>query len=196
MKEEVEWNFVDYQDNQPVLDLIAKRPICILGLLDEGCSTGAGKDDSVLENFHSTFANPKYKMYEKPNGRGKFGITHYAGMVYYTMDGFVEKNKDELSADITALLEVHQLHLSEGSPVPPRRRTWRRRRRSPGGRGPAGEEEDGEQDLLRVSAVVDGQAARDGAPLHPLSKPNQTLKAGDWDKDFMFKQPPTQARSR
>ena len=35
IKEEVEWSFVAYEDNQPVIDLIAKRPICLLGTLDE-----------------------------------------------------------------------------------------------------------------------------------------------------------------
>ena len=35
VKEEVEWNFVSYEDNQHVIDLIAKRPVCILGLLDD-----------------------------------------------------------------------------------------------------------------------------------------------------------------
>lgn len=36
VREEVEWSFVSYEDNQHVIDLIAKRPLCILGLLDEG----------------------------------------------------------------------------------------------------------------------------------------------------------------
>ena len=46
VREEVEWSFVSYEDNQHVLDLISKRPVCVLGLLDEGSSTGAGKDSS------------------------------------------------------------------------------------------------------------------------------------------------------
>ena len=66
VKEEVEWNFVSYEDNQHIIDLIAKRPICVLGLLDEGCATGSGKDSTVLDNMHATFAQPKYKAYTKP----------------------------------------------------------------------------------------------------------------------------------
>ena len=108
MREEVEWNFVAYEDNQPVLDLIAKRPVCILGLLDEGCATGSGKDSSVLENYHSTFTQAKYKAYIKPKKSADrtFVLSHYAGEVVYTIEGWIEKNKDELSADITAMLEV------------------------------------------------------------------------------------------
>ena len=113
VREEVEWSFVSYEDNQHVIDLIAKRPLCILGLLDEGCTTGSGKDSSVLENCHSTFGseakNAKYKAYMKPKKASDktFIVSHYAGEVIYTIEGFVEKNKDELSADIMALLEVH-----------------------------------------------------------------------------------------
>ena len=110
VREEVEWNFVSYEDNQHVIDLIAKRPVCVLGLLDEGCSVGGGTDKGVLENCHSTFGQgAKYKAYIKPKKSSDrtFVLSHYAGEVIYTIEGFVEKNKDELSADITALLEVH-----------------------------------------------------------------------------------------
>ena len=74
------------------------------------CATGAGRDATVLENCHSTFSQAgKYKAYIKPKkaSNSTFIINHYAGEVIYTIGGFVEKNKDELSADITALLEVH-----------------------------------------------------------------------------------------
>ena len=79
-----------------------------LGLLDEGCQTGSGKDSSVLENLHTTFSQPKYKSYVKPKKASDktFCVDHYAGEVVYAIEGFVEKNKDELSPDITACLEV------------------------------------------------------------------------------------------
>ena len=36
MKEEIEWSFIDYYDNQPCIDLIENR-LGILDLLDETC---------------------------------------------------------------------------------------------------------------------------------------------------------------
>merc|ERR1719310_1678761 len=109
IREEIEWNFVEYEDNQHIIDLIAKRPICVLGLLDEGCATGSGKDSNVLDNMHATFAQPKYKAYTKPKKSSDrtFVLSHYAGEVVYTIEGWVEKNKDELSPDVLMLLEVH-----------------------------------------------------------------------------------------
>ena len=41
--------------------------------------------------------------------------------------------------------------------------------------------------VRRLAQGADDQAARDRAPLHPLPQAQpQTLKAGDWDADFMF----------
>ena len=36
MREEIEWSFIDYYDNQPCIDLIENR-LGILDLLDETC---------------------------------------------------------------------------------------------------------------------------------------------------------------
>jgi len=70
IKEEVEWNFVAYEDNQPVIDLIAKRPICLLGLLDEQCAVGSGTDAGCLSNFHATFGGGG-KMYAAARRRAR-----------------------------------------------------------------------------------------------------------------------------
>merc|ERR1719502_354748 len=108
-REEVDWQFVEYEDNQPTIDLIAKRPVCIYGLLDEGCATGSGTDASVLANYNGVFKDPKkHKSYIKPKKSADkcFCVAHYAGEVTYDITGFVEKNKDELSTDIEELLIV------------------------------------------------------------------------------------------
>ena len=82
VQEDVEWAFVEYEDNQHVLDLIQKRPHCVFGLLDEGCQLGSATDGGVLGNFHGAF-DKKHKAYEKPKKSADrtFVITHYAGPV-------------------------------------------------------------------------------------------------------------------
>ena len=199
VREEVEWNFVSYEDNQHVIDLIAKRPVCVLGLLDEGSATGSGKDSSVLENCHSTFGqnNQKYKSYIKPKKSADrtFVINHYAGEVIYTIEGFVEKNKDELSADITALIEIHTgfNQLKELAVKDAQAKLDAAAAKAKPGRG--GRSGGGGPKKKTVSktfseslnALMEKLRATEPHYIRCL-KPNQTLKAGDWDNEFMFKQ--------
>jgi len=208
VREEVEWSFVSYEDNQHVIDLIAKRPLCILGLLDEGCTTGSGKDSSVLENCHSTFGseakNAKYKAYMKPKKASDktFIVSHYAGEVIYTIEGFVEKNKDELSADIMALLEVHtrfdQLkQLAQNDSKKKEEAAAAKEAFKPGARRGGGGGGGGGPGLKKktvgktfsesLSSLMEKLRSTEHHYIRCL-KPNQTLKAGDWDNDFMLKQ--------
>ena len=198
VREEVEWSFVSYEDNQHVIDLIAKRPICILGLLDEGCATGSGKDSNVLENCHSTFSTGKYKAYIKPKkaSHQTFIINHYAGEVIYNIDGFVEKNKDELSPDITALLEVHTTfselkNLAVSDAAKKADAAAAKATAKPGRRGGGGGGNKKKTVSKTFSESLGSLMEKLRATEHHYIrclKPNQTLKAGDWDNDFMFKQ--------
>ena len=42
----------------------------------------------------------------QPEQRGFFSINHYAGKVFYSTEGFVHKNSDQLPADVTALFST------------------------------------------------------------------------------------------
>ena len=37
-KEKIDWSNIDYQDNQPVIDLIASKPAGVLHILDDECN--------------------------------------------------------------------------------------------------------------------------------------------------------------
>ena len=37
-KEKIDWSVIDYQDNQPVIDLIASKPAGVLHILDDECN--------------------------------------------------------------------------------------------------------------------------------------------------------------
>ncbi|GLT55526.1 hypothetical protein SLA2020_286410 [Shorea laevis] len=85
-KEEINWSYVEFVDNQDVLDLIEKKPGGIIALLDEACM--------FPKATHETFAQ-RY-----------FIINHYAGDVIYQADQFLDKNKDYVVAEHQALLNA------------------------------------------------------------------------------------------
>ena len=81
---------------------IAKRPICLLGLLDEQCAVGSGTDAATLSNFHATFGGggKKYTAYEKPRKSADrtFVLSHFAGEVIYSIEGtWVQVSKSAVS---------------------------------------------------------------------------------------------------
>ena len=196
IREEVDWQFVEYEDNQPTLDLISKRPMCIYGLLDEGCSSGAGTDSGVLSNFNGVFKDPKkHKAYIRPKKSADkaFIVNHYAGEVTYDITGFVEKNKDELSLDIEELLTIKSK--LEQLVALAKRDAEKRADAEEASASASKKNKGGGKKKKTVSkafgdslvALMTKLRATEHHYIRCL-KPNQTLKAGDWDNDFMFRQ--------
>ncbi|CAL0300015.1 unnamed protein product [Lupinus luteus] len=92
-KEQIDWSYIEFVDNQDVLDLIEKKPGGIVALLDEACM--------FPKSTHETFANKLYQTFKvhkrfiKPKlSRTDFTVAHYAGEVTYQSDQFLDKNKD------------------------------------------------------------------------------------------------------
>ncbi|XP_017766826.1 PREDICTED: unconventional myosin-Va isoform X4 [Eufriesea mexicana] len=91
-REEIEWTFIDFYDNQPCIDLIETK-LGILDLLDEECRMPKGTDSSWAEKLYSKCG--KSKHFEKPRfGTSAFLIHHFADLVQYETTGFLEKNRD------------------------------------------------------------------------------------------------------
>ncbi|XP_011648183.1 unconventional myosin-Va isoform X2 [Pogonomyrmex barbatus] len=92
LKEDIEWTFIDFYDNQPCIDLIETR-LGILDLLDEECRMPKGSDASWAEKLYAKCI--KSKHFEKPRfGTSAFLIHHFADLVQYETVGFLEKNRD------------------------------------------------------------------------------------------------------
>eukprot|EP00004_Rigifila_ramosa_P020020 TRINITY_DN516_c0_g1_i1.p1 TRINITY_DN516_c0_g1~~TRINITY_DN516_c0_g1_i1.p1 ORF type:complete len:1655 (-),score=479.04 TRINITY_DN516_c0_g1_i1:157-4674(-) len=97
-KEKIDWSNIEFVDNQECLDLIEKRPIGIIYLLDEVCKQPKGSDALLLEKLHKN--HEKHPFYEAPRrSRTAFIVKHYAGEVAYESEGFLEKNQDTLYQD-------------------------------------------------------------------------------------------------
>jgi len=196
IREEVDWQFVEYEDNQPTIDLIAKRPVCIYGLLDEGCSTGSGTDSSVLSNFNGVFKDPKkHKAYIKPKKSADkcFCISHYAGEVTYDITGFVEKNKDELSVDIEELLTEKN---KWETLITLTKRDAEKKADADAAKAASSKKKGGGAKKKKTVArsfsesLVALMTKLRATQPHYIRclKPNQTLMAHDWDNEFMYRQ--------
>lgn len=94
VREQIDWTFIDFSDNQPCIDLIEGK-LGILSLLDEESRLPMGSDEQFVTKLHHNFAADKQKFYKKPRfGKSAFTVCHYALDVTYESDGFIEKNRD------------------------------------------------------------------------------------------------------
>ncbi|VAH16715.1 unnamed protein product [Triticum turgidum subsp. durum] len=92
-KEEIDWSYIQFVDNQEILDLIEKKPGGIIALLDETCMLRNSNHETFAEKLYQKFKdNPHFS---RPKfSRSDFTIHHYAGNVTYQTDLFLDKNID------------------------------------------------------------------------------------------------------
>ncbi|KAJ9098937.1 hypothetical protein QFC19_006161 [Naganishia cerealis] len=105
MREEINWTFIDFADNQVCIDVIEGK-MGILSLLDEESRLPAGADNSFAAKIHQTIVKPEQKqVFKKPRfNQNAFTIAHYAHDVTYDVDGFLEKNRDTVPDEHLELL--------------------------------------------------------------------------------------------
>ncbi|KAG7612257.1 Myosin N-terminal SH3-like [Arabidopsis suecica] len=102
-KEEINWSYIEFVDNQDILDLIEKKPGGIIALLDEACMFPRSTHETFAQKLYQTFKT--HKRFTKPKlARSDFTICHYAGDVTYQTELFLDKNKDYVIAEHQALL--------------------------------------------------------------------------------------------
>jgi myosin-5 len=106
VREEINWTFIDFADNQACIDVIEGK-MGILTLLDEESRLPAGADASFASKLHQQLAKPEHKeVFKKPRfNQNAFTIAHYALDVTYDVDGFIDKNRDTVPDEHLALLQ-------------------------------------------------------------------------------------------
>lgn len=86
-----------------MIHLIAKKPVGILHLLDDESNFPKATDLSFLEKCHYNHALDE--LYSRPRMSSmEFAVKHYAGQVWYSVDSFLDKNRDTLRQDVVDLL--------------------------------------------------------------------------------------------
>jgi len=105
-REGIEWSFIEFPENQDVIDLIDKRGSGILCILDDQCRAPGTSDRSfALDIYNKCKTQTRFSANRKQTAVLQFCVNHYAGPVVYTTSGFVEKNRDELPKEATELLQ-------------------------------------------------------------------------------------------
>lgn len=96
----------DFQDNKPTLDLLEAKATGIFSMCDEEISVPKGSDEGMLQKIYQKHADGKHPNCIRPkpkdcvNSMKCFGVQHYAGPVFYDVSGFLDKNRDQVHADI------------------------------------------------------------------------------------------------
>lgn len=66
LAEELEWSVISFRDNQPVIDLVCKKPTGLLIMLEEqGLLARKANNDALLTSYHNTHLG-KVECYAKP----------------------------------------------------------------------------------------------------------------------------------
>lgn len=119
IREGIDWTFIEYSDNQPVIDIIESKPIGVLNLLDEECRMPKGSDrtwcaklyEHLLTKARSGSSSGGAAVFKKPkiNYQSSFIICHYAEEVNYDVETFLEKNRDTIADEQSNLLRSSEV---------------------------------------------------------------------------------------
>ncbi|XP_062423614.1 unconventional myosin-Ig [Rhea pennata] len=110
-REGITWQSIEYFNNELIVELVEQPHRGILALLDEAClAAGTVTDTLFLDSMdtrlgrHPHYTSRKLCPMDKTMEFGRdFRIKHYAGDVTYSVEGFLDKNKDTLFQDFKRL---------------------------------------------------------------------------------------------
>jgi hypothetical protein len=102
--EGISWAQIDYSDNAATLELFEAK-MGVATLLDEETRFPKATDQTFLDKLASQHKDHPSLSFPK-TARNQFTIRHYAGEVSYTVDGFLDKNRDTLQPSILGVLQT------------------------------------------------------------------------------------------
>ncbi|XP_060488034.2 unconventional myosin-Ig isoform X1 [Panthera onca] len=111
-REGIAWQSVDYFNNATIVDLVERPHRGVLAVLDEACSAAGTITDRIFlqsldthHRHHAHYTSRQLCPTDKTMEFGRdFRIKHYAGDVTYSVEGFIDKNRDHLFQDFKRLL--------------------------------------------------------------------------------------------
>jgi myosin-5 len=108
-REQIQWSFIDFPDNQPCLDMIEDRLKGVLAQLDEVCmlsGRSSGNDDETLANklYQACSGHAHFAVSSSQRVNFQFVVKHYAGAVCYDSEGFCDRNRDAIMQEAVDMI--------------------------------------------------------------------------------------------
>lgn len=102
--EGIKWSFINFNDNQPCIDMIEGKQ-GILKMLAEECRVPNGSDKQLAEKINMKF-DESLLCRQKFDKDSQFTVKHFAYNVPYDIYGFLEKNRDSFPPEQFELLRA------------------------------------------------------------------------------------------
>jgi myosin heavy subunit len=106
-REGIDWSYIEFIDNQDMLDVIERRSNGIISLLDESCMLASSTDEQFAQKLY-TGLKDEQRLSKPKLSQTAFTLSHYAGDVTYESNTFLDKNKD-------FVIQEHEEILASGS---------------------------------------------------------------------------------
>uniref|UniRef100_A0A8R1HQV0 Myosin motor domain-containing protein n=1 Tax=Caenorhabditis japonica TaxID=281687 RepID=A0A8R1HQV0_CAEJA len=108
LDEGIKWSQMNFANHlQPTIDLIEK-PMGVLSFLEEECMVPKGSEKALFEKLCTNLAGDssfkKSKQTQKCSTVRHFSVQHYAGEVHYNIDGWLNKNRDNVETSVLDIL--------------------------------------------------------------------------------------------
>eukprot|EP00038_Savillea_parva_P002829 m.118127 g.118127 ORF g.118127 m.118127 type:complete len:1139 (+) comp10964_c0_seq3:288-3704(+) len=196
-KEGIEGSDLIFDGNQAQISLLLGKPMGLFSLLDEACKLPRA---NITDKFAHAFK--KSSLFKRDRTRpDMFGIVHYAGCVWYTTDGMLERNRNTqlhefnhlmLKSPVELFRELFAAPLGRGHSRATRRKraergpTWRLR-------GILKDNKGGDNNTLGsmfVTSLHSLMAKVEVSEPHFIRciKPNTGKQHGNFDRKFVDKQ--------
>uniref|UniRef100_A0A7N8YGS1 Methyl-CpG binding domain protein 3b n=1 Tax=Mastacembelus armatus TaxID=205130 RepID=A0A7N8YGS1_9TELE len=112
IREELAWSRIEFSDNQQCISLIEGH-LGLFDLLDEECRMPKGSDESWVRKLYDQHLNSEpHPHFQKPRmSNSSFIVLHFADMVQYECNGFLDKNRDTVFEELINVLKASQVDL-------------------------------------------------------------------------------------
>lgn len=107
----IEFQKIDYKDNILILEVIEDKNSGIISILDDELRIPQSSDERLLKKIETANKDKREAFKKDFKVKDQFTIMHFAGDVDYSITGFVEKNRDQTTGNMKAIMQESGLEL-------------------------------------------------------------------------------------